>query len=461
MPRVVARLQAVFPRARVCLKYLPPGTSTEWLRTAPGIGKRCICRPHVRPVMTLDPGAMDCQRRKKNHRQNYNRLSRLGTVRFARVTEFARFTRVLDEICLQYDLRQAILYHRMPFSSDPLKKRFYRELHERGLLHTTVLTVEDDIVASHMGLSSKGSAVHLGINTHAPAYAAHSPGNLLLAMLGVQLAQENVGTFDLTPGGDAYKEHFASEHDQVWELTIFGRAIEQLQARATWRIRRLLKVCLRVAGWRSRDVLALLDMARRLGRPEPRRWLERLRPRAWRLWRCQVLPLPAQGNADRLRISRNCLEDVFKFDGDGSWTRRSRFLGMVMKRLERSCRLYSFVAEGKLMICCWSHARVPGAPGRVPERRAVDAGAAVVLFDLYVHRQLSDARLVQRFIEQVSAEIGAAAGSATLYYRGSPAGTTRDVLQRCGFSEVRRDPRGMPPYMQVGSLRKGENDAFH
>jgi hypothetical protein len=422
MPDAIARIRAMFPRAQISLCYLPPGVPLGWLQGASGLEKCCALWPHRRPVMKIDEEAMEYQRRKKNHRQNFNRLKKLGAVGFQRVGDHEHFQKVFDEICLQYDFRQAGLYRHMPFASDPLKKRFYLELHRRELLHATVLTVDGEIAASHLGVVSKGRTVHLGIITHGPAFAAHSPGHLLLAMLGVLLAREKFEFFDLTPGGDGYKEQFATGHEEVFELTIFGSPARRLQAEALARAKSLSKAGLSAVGVRSADVRAALDKVKSLGRPEPRRWLGRARPEAKEvLWVRNCEPDANGAAPDPLPIARNRLADVFKYDGDGSVLRRRAFFGMAMKRLERSCRLYSYAAQDQLMISCWAEVR--------------DAEAEAVLFDLVVHRQPDNEEVVRRFVEQLVAELGRTARPGCIYYRGALEPALQPVVRQCGFSE--------------------------
>lgn len=427
------RIRASLPQAQLSLKYLPPGIPLGWVRASASSRKYCVLHEHSRPVMKIDEAAMDKLRRKKNHRQNFNRLNRLGTVAFERVTGHAHFRRIFDDICAQYDFRQAALYRQTPFSSDPLKKRFYLELHRRGMLHTTVLTVDGAVVASHIGLLSKERAVHLGLNTHAPAFAAHSPGQLLLALLGGCLAQERVELLDLTPGGDKYKEQFASEYDQVFEMTMFGSVARRLRAQVLARIRRSAKALLHRSGRRSVDVVEALEKVKGLARLDPDGVLRTLRPGSGPgLWRFTPGTLPRNGDA--LPVSKNSLEDVFKYDDTASAVTRGAFIGIVMKRLEHACQLFSYAPHDKLIISCWAHAGGGHAPRPVTMRNVPDD--ATVLFELHVHRECASPQLVQRFIEGVLHELGQRSAGVPVYFSGNLGEELQPVIRRCGFDEA-------------------------
>jgi CelD/BcsL family acetyltransferase involved in cellulose biosynthesis len=430
----IRELRALFPGVDICLKYLPPGIPLHWTDEKGKFGQVCALRVHRRPLMRIDADLMGRQRNKKNHRQNYNRLKRSGEVKFERVVEHDHFVRVFDEVCKQYDFRQAALYRSMPFSNDPLKKLFYLELHKRGLLHTTILTVGKEIAASHVGLLSEGRAVHLGINTYDPALAAHSPGNLHLAMLGVHLATESIPLLDLTPGGDGYKEHFATEHDCVTELTIYGDAKRRLTTEAFLNVVRFSKTRLRAAGFRPADVLAVVEKLKSVRVSGLRELFGNLRVRLTsRPGVLRYCRSPQAWAAGKLPVSRNRLHDVFKFDSHGSSVKYCEFLGVVMKRLERSNYLYSFVQDDRLQIFCW--ARIWSAEPAAPQASQVPAppGDSIELFDLYVHRQLENKELVQYFLEQMLFDLKALKCDAEVYYRGALDTELRTVVEQCGF----------------------------
>lgn len=427
-----ACIRTALPRAQTSLKYLPPGIPLGFLHASTGGRKYCVLHGHVRPILRVDPAAMEKLRRKKTHRQNANRLKRLGALAFQRVTCHAQFRRMFDDICLQYDFRQAALHRQTPFLSDPLKKRFYLELHRRGLLHTTVLTVGDALAAAHIGLLSKNRIVHLGISTHAPALAAHSPGQLLLALLGSQLAADQIELLDLTPGGDPYKRHFTADHDQVFELTIAGSLAQRVHAQAMAGVRRTCKALLRMSGRRKVDVVEAVEklqaFARRMDADHPGHlpWSGNA------LWR--LAPGALRHTAGMLPVSRNSLEDVFKYDDAGAVVTRGMFIGTAMKRLEQGCELFCYAPCDKLILHCWAYTR--SGKGACPlAAHAVEEGATV-LFDLQAHGDGVGDDLTQRFVERMITMLDRTARGAAVYYSGPLGRICRQAIRRCGFAEA-------------------------
>lgn len=425
-------LRAAFPSTDLCLKYLPPGIPLRAFEIQERYAGLVSLRRHRRPLMKIEPSAMQRQRSKKNHRQNYNRLGRIGTVSFEKIVGHDRFVDAFDEICLQYDFRQGALHRSMPFSDDASKRPFYVQLHKSGLLHATLLRVGMTIAATHIGLLSPGRAVHLGINTHAPALAAHSPGTLLLAMLGVHLASEDIPWLDLTPGGDGYKEHFATDHDEVFELTVYGDKRRRWRREAILAGTRLLKNGLRKAGYRPSDAMAAIRRMRNPGIPAV---LHRHRARSRELTHCascQAAP------ARRLPIAKNNAHHVIRFDAQGSSTGYREFLSVAMRRMERSNDLYSLVLDDILAICCWVQIKRHAAPSRRSTEDEESGSCTILLSDLYVHRKMDKDELVKAFLMQVICDLYSTHAAACLRYQGHVDRRLRTWMGDCGFFEDAR-----------------------
>ncbi len=432
----IGRIRAAFPLADLCLRYLPPGIALGALEEPDRFGGVVALRRHRRPLMHIDAAAMARQRNKKNHRQNYNRLGRIGEVRFERIVGHERFARWFDEVCTQYDFRQAALYRSMPFSSDASKKPFYLALHRNGLLHATVLRVGDAIAAAHLGLLSQGRAVHLGINTHHPALAAHSPGNLLLAMLGVHLAEENIPALDLTPGGDRYKEHFASGHDVVFELTVYRDSGRRWLHEAIFDAIRLFKDRLQAAGYRLSDVSAfvqkLTDPATYGMKALQVQWNRRFGSRAGTFEYGHGVPAPP---GKHMAISKNSVQDIMRYDASGSAIRYRDFLNGAMQRMERSSDVFSLVQNGKLQMCCWAQALVADEGLADPVQAPRDA---IVLSGLYVHRDLQGLEQMKDFMLQIVCDLRQRMSGVRVYYRGAVDDRLCHLMSMCGFTEQAR-----------------------
>lgn len=434
MTHALRVLRARFSGAELRLKYLPPGIALNWVEEKEVAGS-CALRAHSRPLMRVDAGAMNRQRNKKNHRQNYNRLKRLGEVSFQRVVEIDQFLEIVDDISLQYDFRQAAFFRNMPFARDPLKKPFHIALQKSGLLHTTVLSVGGKVAASHVGLLSKGRALHLGINTYDPAFAAHSPGNLLLAMLGEHLVAEEVNVLDLTPGGDKYKEQFATGYDVVAELIVYPGRTRRLAGELLRGVLALSKAKLSATGIRPAQVVAALQRVKDVGlfgaRTSDKRRAESRHVRELR-----YRPASRSVAASPLPIAKNCLRDMMKFDAQGSFARYCDFLGMVMKRLERSNDLYTLVQDGRLALSCWARSASAGASAQTPLPGAAIPRNTTLLFDLCLHPGVDGLAVLPGFIEQLVRALRGSAHDTDIVYRGAFTGEVEKAFKQSGFTDA-------------------------
>jgi hypothetical protein len=269
-------------------------------------------------------------------------------------------------------------------------------------------------------LFSKGRAIHLGINTYDPAFSAHSPGNLLLAMLGVHLVAEGVPLLDLTPGGDKYKEQFATGHDVVAELIVYPDRARRLIGETLLGAVRLSKARLRAAGIRPAEVVAACQKM-----TDFTLLRKQLRFKAGGQ-ACELRYCPGAHPAvdTGLPIARNSLQDMVKFDAQGSFARYCDFLGTIMKRLERSIDLYTLVQDGRLAMLCWA--------------RSVSAETRdhIVLFDLYVHPGFEKGELIRNFIDQLVLELRGTAQGTDIFYRGALGRELQTVLKQGGFTDA-------------------------
>lgn len=443
--KAVQKIRTQFPQADIHLRYLPPGMPLDGLNKVDGRQNLFSLRPHARPLMKIEAGAMEGQRNKKNYRQNYNRLKRIGEVHFERVLSHDDFIRIFDEVCFQYDFRQAAHFSNTPFFSDPAKKKFYLALHKKGLLHVSVLTVDRQVAASHIGLLTQRRAVHLAITTYNPELAMHSPGNLLLAMLGTKMSEEEMPFLDLTAGGDQYKEHFATEYDVVSELSIYSDSRRRFRNELFAGLVRFIKVNVPKTGYRAVDLSAAIKRVQSAKLPGFATVAAMLRRRLSE--RTCSLRYARSGSDQMVRdmyIGKNNLHDVCKFDSGGSSARYCDFLRGVMKRLERSHSLYSYTQNDTLLIYCWVKFSAEQPPLQYPARLAEPRLRRIILFDFYRHSVLKGNELVEDFVTQILREMEKSGCAKEIYYEGVLHAGLRTAFEACGF--VNELPEPLPFY---------------
>jgi CelD/BcsL family acetyltransferase involved in cellulose biosynthesis len=217
--KAIDAVRKAFPKATLHLRYISGGVPMDWIGSLAS-GNFYRLQKHARPLLDLSAPETAARLENRRYRAKINKLKKMGELTFERVENHQVFVASFDEVCAKYDSRQKEKNFVAPFQEDPLKGKFYMELHRRGILHATKLTAGDKLVAFHAGLISR-NWLHLGINVQSSEFEKQSPGTIHLLMLSALLYKENFCMLDLTPGGDEYKETFATKHDVVFELFLF------------------------------------------------------------------------------------------------------------------------------------------------------------------------------------------------------------------------------------------------
>jgi CelD/BcsL family acetyltransferase involved in cellulose biosynthesis len=221
------RLWRMFPKGKLVFCYLPPGTPLTGLR-------RAICETRRRPLMLLHKNNCAALLRGKHYRSNRNGLARLAGAPLTLLQPKSRheLEPLMDAIIAACDTRIEMVYEERPFKNDLHKREFYlTQFDEPDLAHAAVLSAGNHVIAANIGIRNRES-VSLGLITHAEMFARYSPGSVLIFQLAQQLADQGYKYFDLTPGGGAYKERFATAHDEAFYAVVFARTLPYWRAAA-------------------------------------------------------------------------------------------------------------------------------------------------------------------------------------------------------------------------------------
>jgi CelD/BcsL family acetyltransferase involved in cellulose biosynthesis/GNAT superfamily N-acetyltransferase len=338
---------------RLTLKYLPAQAPTEWARAILDCGARARLRPHSRPILGLqDPKHIDKALKKKSNKSRLNRLKQRGDVRLRCLTSSADLKEVIDRISDYYDLRQGAMNSVCPFREDSNKKQFYLDLMNcKGLLHASVLTVGDEIAAAHLGIQD-GDTVAVGVYSYAPSLARHSPGKFLMLMLASELASQGIQNIDLTPGG-AWKDRFATKHDEVLEVTIFFRAADSRREQAAEVALAVARASLAMVGLSPMDARRLVRTLRRVS---PSKLFKRAKTILWEDREFRIYYYDA-ASARRLEpvagFARDRIHDLLCFEPSESWQSRQGFLAKCESRLASGNHVYTRVEDGRLVHFGW------------------------------------------------------------------------------------------------------------
>ena len=348
-------LQKAFPRGRLQFYFIRPDAPLESFRPGGRWSGSCEIRTFPRPLMALGDGSkLRESLRKKSNKSRLNRLEKLGTLQFQRVERFEELEAEFDEIITFSDFRKGAVYGKIPSRNDPCKKPFHVSLLKiPRFFHTSVLRLNGKIISAHIGAIDRDQVL-LGIITHSPFLAEHSPGKLHLLLLGIHLAEEGFREFDLTPGG-TYKDRFATHHDDAFVLTIFFNRADCLLFKAKKQIFGIAKKALQRSSLQPEQARRILGRVRR--NAVPSRILVGIRSalfetREMKLYKAETGNFPNLENPGMMR--RDDLNDLMAFQAaDTRHPSIHEFLSGALMRLEAGHHVYTCVVDHVLVCSGW------------------------------------------------------------------------------------------------------------
>jgi CelD/BcsL family acetyltransferase involved in cellulose biosynthesis len=401
-------LAVAYPGKRLELQYLPPGSPISWCRNGSRWTQKVLLQEKKRPLLTLGPNSsVEESLRKKSNKSRINRLKKIAPLTLVEIETREQLSAVIDTIADYCDLRQGAINSSFPFRDDPCKKEFCLRLLERpGITHASALMLGDRVVAANIGLLNRTS-VSLGIVVHSPFLAEHSPGKILILLLARELGQQGFSNFDLTPGGDMYKDRSADHYDTVYVLRVCFSRIDYFREAAKARLRagaiRMLKgrSPVFVSGLKAIARTGPSDLLEKVIGKIIRATSKRDEPRYYTVPMEQAQQLPS-----RTAFKVNSISDILCYEPAGRHDRtKTRFLLDALHNLEAGGQAYTLVENGVLLHCGWiSRPQDRSSNG---DQTVVYPPASCLIWDDYTHpagraRDLAGLCLAQRLHDAAS-----------------------------------------------------------
>ena len=405
------KLSEHFPRLTLRFLTVPAAAPLEWTAPDRPLGRLCVVREMQRPLTEIGSG--DSFRQSlagKRYKPRLNKLRQLGDLRFERVTEVDGLSAIYQEVTSYAALRLAASHNVSDaLNPDPLKKAFYLEMMKiPGLLHATVLRLDDKLVSAQINVRNRNEVL-LGFITHSPFFAKYSPGRLHLLMLAVKLAEEGVPVLDLTPGVSEYKDWFATHSDQVRVVTIFFNESQLLRERTLRTVQSAASSLLDPIGVSPRNALEKLSHLKRkttylkvstlpskLGRR-----MRRIRhTRELRIYEFDPTKVPtAEAPAPMMR---NSIPDLLAFRATEAWQPPvNEFLKQSLADLEAGAHIFTYQENGILLHYGWLIERQAKSLLSEVGQEMYFPPDSVVLTNYYTHPQARGRGLYQASLAQM------------------------------------------------------------
>jgi CelD/BcsL family acetyltransferase involved in cellulose biosynthesis/GNAT superfamily N-acetyltransferase len=422
--------------------YLPPGSPLDWLE---GEWRgRAILEPVRKPLMDIASGedAGELLQTKKN-RKRMNRLTRNAPLEFVEVKTPEELDRDYDDIVEFTDFRHGAIHNTCPFAQDPYKRTFFRELlAQPDFLHVTVMKAGGKTVAAHIGVRSRREVI-VGIICYSPFAAEHSPGKLHILKLAHLLQSQGYAALDLTPGGDPYKDRFATRYEEAYVLTVYLGAegsFLSLRRRAGARLRGSVVRAAAVLGlgperlrrYRSLAVRAMSSPTRAM-RAAARMALTRI----WSTTEMRFYRLPAalfpQAPGD-LAFDRDSLSDLLLYLEDPALPTRGDFLRGAMAAIEAGAHVYTCVKDCRLVHAGWLTPRASKSFLTEVRHEYEYPPNSAVLWNFYTHPSYRGQGLYSRSLRRILADVSLAPDIEFAYIAVlADNRASRRVIEKTGF----------------------------
>lgn len=361
-PFILGALEALsrlYPKSRLHLEFVPPGSPVAWAGTHARWSKRVIVRREPRWLLSLGANSrVESSLKKSGTRSRINRLRKLGTLELVQISTRSELEAVIEEIEEYHDLRQGARNRVLPFLSDPKKREFWLRLMERpGALCASILLLNNKVIAANLGPIER-DAVSIGLFAYSPFYSKYSPGKLLILMLAKRLAENGYSCLDLTPGHDEYKRNTADHHRDSYVMTIY---FDPLEGAANWLLEHVRRTMKRLTS--EGAVADLRRMASGRSRAAPgsqERQLRRSRskPGAAPMAQREVTAEHFEVLASDPTLGRNQLGHLIRA-ANRLRGGRDRFLADALSRIERGDEFFTRSDGGDIVELVWVSGRDP------------------------------------------------------------------------------------------------------
>jgi len=441
--------------ASLSFSYLPPQTPLQWLNK--GWARRSIIRALPRPLLMLDGDhgdpLGDWLSRKQENRWRMRKLQKTAPLSFLELHTAEELDRYYDQMIDFYDFRVAARFGGCPFRDDPRKRSFYRLLMAQGgLLVVTILKVGDQLISARIDLRNKGDLL-MTLPVHSPFHALYSPGKLHVLHLGSLLSKQGFSSLDLTPGGDTYKDDWATRYDEVHQLTVFCDSKGLALHRMAVGVRLAAKAIVGVLGVDKKKAGRGFSAASRAAANPVQSLLslvKGVRRQIWssrevRLYRAPVHQVEigsgeAAGECDRV-------QDLLAYAGpESTGQSRQEFLQQAMARFESGApsHSYSLVQDGVLLHCAWLTSRIGKPPAELRGIYEFPVNSALI-WDFYTHASHQGGQFVPALLRRMLSDASATTGVDFIY-----------VAVRAEDSPVRRavEAAGLPYQRRILWLRR-------
>lgn len=399
-------------------KYIPCCSLCGILKHIQKSSNCVIQRKYDRPVQELSSVSLRSMFSKRN-KQRIKHLAALGNLEFRRISSPEEFDNIFPELTELYDYRMGAVNGIRPFQDDKFKRQFYSNLLKKDneLFIVSVTYLNGRPIAGGLSGLTKGT-VHLYMGMHSPVFNMYSPGITHMLQLSEYLYNEGFKRIDLTPGGDSWKERFATQHDEVAYVTLYKSNLKKTGIKLKHFVKSGTKTIIDKIGINTLEIRNAIQQ----NRLKMRTLTSIAKGKKWNyldlkveLYECRSDSLKCGFTDDLIEVKSNSLDNLLSFSPDGEIVTKKGFLHMANNLFERGAESFSVKQGSDLQACAWmlpnqSTFKVcrNSEPVELPTN-------GTVIFNFYVSSQLAHRKDCEKVICKILSSIKKTTDDEFLY----------------------------------------------
>jgi CelD/BcsL family acetyltransferase involved in cellulose biosynthesis len=424
---------------RLTLIFVPGSVPLEWLKESPAWRHRHWIDTETNAILDLGSGFQSEQLRAyRAYRQRLRKAAGLPCVRIDYCHDGDAFEQQLPAIAEIVDFRQGSKNGNLPFRDDPRKAAFHARLAANpGLIHCTLLRIEDRLASVEVNLQHKRTLIHCML-AHRPEYSRFSLGRYHMLRLAEMAAGQGVACFDLTPSGE-YKDGFATRHEEAYIVRLYfgrvGMALFLLRRRITSMLSPIVRRKVEAAMALVRDVRERLSrttmksIVMTLARRLRNKLAHSIEIRAYQWPDSTALPSVSQQHS-----AVNCLRDLLAYEPVFGWqATKHEFLRVAAERLECGDTCFTRVENGVLAHYGWMGRRMALPFVEVSQEEKLEA-ESIVLYDFFTHPSFRGRGYYKTTLREALSGLDKSAAGAAIYISVAANNVpSRRAIEKTGF----------------------------
>ena len=346
--------------------WIPPKSNINWLSSTELIKNNIyvkILYEQDSPILDLnDEEKIEKLKKNRSLRTKINRYKKRGDFYIERIKSKQKAKNVFDLLEKQCDFRKMTLNHVPPFASDLNKKQFLIDkLNYPEDNHFTILWSNDKPIAFHIG-ECDANTVYLALMSHDPLEGKNSPGKILLIKLAELLKEEGFRYFDLTPGGDEYKETYSNSSRKVFYPVIYFNKKDKIISDLKDLLKKIVKNSISSVGAQPTNIANKVSHAttfvKNIFSTTPseifRKFISSIyfkKTFIYYKFSTNIISKDSFQNNESININK--YSDLMLNIENNQWNKRSPLISKAQKRFNSGDLLYTIVKKGVLAQSGW------------------------------------------------------------------------------------------------------------